>query len=64
MPGLYLGYPQFSYGGFSFLMVDPWPGDWAANWHSSDEVYIGYNDGYYLYDRSHPLEALAITIRL
>jgi hypothetical protein len=61
---MYMGYPQFSYGGFSFLMVDPWPGDWSANWYSSDDVYIDYNDGYYLHDRSHPQEALAITIRL
>jgi hypothetical protein len=27
IPAMYLGYPRFSYGGFSFLMVDPWPGD-------------------------------------
>lgn len=64
LPGLYLGYPQFSYGGFSFLMVDPWPSDWSENWYSSDDVYIDYNDGYYLHDRSHPGEALAITVRL
>jgi hypothetical protein len=64
LPGLYLGYPQFSYGGFSFLMVDPWPGDWSGNWYSSDDVYIDYNDGYYLHDRLHPQEAIAITIRL
>ncbi len=64
LPGLYLGYPQFSYGGFSFLMVDPWPADWSGNWYSSDDVYIEYNDGYYLHDRLHPQEALAITVRL
>jgi len=64
LPGLYLGYPLFAYGGFSFLMVDPWPGDWSADWYSSDDVYIDYNDGYYLHDRLHPEEALAITIRL
>ena len=64
VPGLYLGYPQFSYGGFSFLMVDPWPEDWSGNWYSSDDVYIDYNDGYYLHDRLHPQEALAITVRL
>lgn len=64
LPAMYLGYPRFSYGGFSFLMVDPWPGNWAANWYTSDDVYIGYNDGYYLYDRRYPEEAVAITIEL
>jgi hypothetical protein len=46
LPAMYMGYPRFSYGGFSFLMVDPWPGDWAENWYSTDEVYVDYNDGY------------------
>jgi hypothetical protein len=64
LPVLYEGYPQFSYGGFSFLMVDPWPGDWSGNWYTSDDVYIDYNDGYYLHNRLHPQEALAITIRI
>ncbi len=45
-------------------MVDPWPGDWPGNWYSSDDVYVDYDDGYYLYNRSYPQERLAITIRL
>jgi hypothetical protein len=64
LPSMYLGYPRFSYGGFSFLMVDPWPGDWPENWYSADDVYVGYNDGYYLYNRSYPQEAIALTIVL
>lgn len=64
LPVMYLGYPQFAYGGFSFLMVDPWPGDWSANWYASDDVYIDYDDGYYLYNRRYPQERLAITIEL
>jgi hypothetical protein len=65
MPSMYMGYPRFSDGGFSFLILDPWPGDWAANWYSSDDVYVDYdNDGYYLYNRSYPQERLAITIVL
>jgi hypothetical protein len=64
VPVMYMGYPQFSYGGFSFLMVDPWPGDWPGDWYSSDDVYVDYDDGYYLYNRSYPQERLAITIRL
>jgi hypothetical protein len=38
LPVMYLGYPRFSYGGFSFLLVDPWPGDWPENWYSADDV--------------------------
>jgi len=64
LPVMYLGYPQFSYGGFSFLLVDPWPSDWPGNWYSDDDVYIDYDDGYYLYNRHYPQERLAITIEL
>jgi len=64
MPVMYMGYPRFSYGGFSFLMVDPWPGDWDPNWYSADDVYIDYDDGYYLYNRRYPRERLAVTIIL
>ncbi|HME06116.1 MAG TPA: hypothetical protein VKG25_03665 [Bryobacteraceae bacterium] len=64
MPSMYLGYPRFQYGGFSFLLVDPWPEDWAPDWYATDDVYIGYDDGYYLYNRIHPGEAVAITILL
>jgi hypothetical protein len=64
LPVMYLGYPRFSYGGFSFLMVDPWPGDWGANWYASDDVYIGFDNGYYLYNRRYPQEAVAISIQL
>jgi len=64
MPGMYDGYPRFSDGGFSFLIVDPWPSDWGANWYSADDVYVDYNDGYYLCNRSFPQERLAIAIAL
>jgi hypothetical protein len=65
LPSMYMGYPRFSDGGFSFLIVDPWPGDWPQNWYSSDDVYVDYNDdGYYLYNRRYPQERLAITIVL
>src|SRR5271157_2695473 len=44
------GYPRFQYGGYWFSCVDPWPGDWAANWYETDDVYVDYvGDGYYLY---------------
>ena len=63
-PNMYMGYPEFAYGGYSFLVVDPWPSDWPGNWYSADDVYVGYDDGYYLYNQRFPQERLAITIAL
>lgn len=63
-PIIVAGYPRFQYGGYSFMMVDPWPGDWAPNWYATDDVYVGYSNGYYLYNRMHPGEAMAITVIL
>ncbi|HLM97716.1 MAG TPA: hypothetical protein VK335_00440 [Bryobacteraceae bacterium] len=64
LPAIYMGYPRFSYGGFSFLLVDPYPESWAENWYDTDDLYIGYDNGYYLYDRRYPSMALAITVAL
>ena len=63
-PVMYMGYPRFSYGGFSFLLVDPYPEYWPEDWYNSDDVYIDYDDGYYLYNRSYPDVRLAITVSL
>jgi hypothetical protein len=63
-PSIYMGYPRFAYGGFSFLLVDPYPESWAANWYDTDDLYIGYDNGYYLYDRRYPNMGLAITVAL
>ena len=63
-PSIYRGYPRFEYGGFSFLLVDPWPEYWQEDWYQSDDVYIDYEDGYYLHNRSHPGIRLAITVAL
>jgi hypothetical protein len=63
-PVIYQGYPRFEYGGFSFLMVDPWPEYWSDSWYRYDDVYIDYDSGYYLYDRRDPQVRLAITITL
>ena len=63
-PVIYMGYPRFSDGGFWFLLVDPFPGTWAANWYAVDDVYIEYADGYYLCNRSYPGVRLAITVSL
>lgn len=63
-PTIYIGYPRFSYGGYSFLLVDPWPYNWGENWYGTDDVYIDYNNGYYLHNRRHPDFGLAITVAL
>lgn len=63
-PTIYMGFPRFSYGGFSFLLVDPWPEYWADNWYDTDDVYVDYDDGYYLFNRRHPGIRLAITVVL
>ena len=63
-PTMYMGYPRFSYGGFWFMLVDPWPGSWAENWYANDDVYIEYDDGYYLCNRDYPGVRLALIVSL
>lgn len=59
------GYPRFQYGGFWFSVLDPWPEYWSENWYDSDDVYIDYSgDGYYLYNRRHPLDRIAISVSI
>ncbi len=47
-----------------FLLVDPWPEYWAEDWYATDDVYIDYDDGYYLYNRRYPNVRLAIAVSL
>jgi hypothetical protein len=62
---LYSGRPRFQYGGFWFSVVDPWPEYWSSNWYDNDDVYIDYSgDGYYLYNRRHPRDRVAISVYL
>lgn len=61
-PVMYLGYPRIAYGGFSFLLLDRWPEYWAENWYQDDDVYIEYEEGYYLLNRKYPRVRLAITV--
>jgi hypothetical protein len=56
------GYPRFQYGGYSFMLLDPWPEDWSEDWYATDDVYVDYNNGYYLYNRRYPGEAIAIAV--
>ena len=63
-PIIVRGYPRFQYGGFWFMLVDPWPEGWADDWYDTDDVYVDYYDGYYLHNRRDPGYAIAITIVL
>ncbi len=63
-PVIYQGYPRFSCGGYWFWIVDPWPEYWAEDWYDSDEFWIGWDGGYYLYSRHHPGVSLAISVSI
>jgi len=63
-PRIVGGHPRFTYGGYYFLIVDPWPEFWDDDWYYDDELYIAWDDGYYLYNRRHPGVAVAITVVL
>lgn len=53
--------PTFVYGGYSFIMVDPWPAEWAY----TDDCYIDYVDGeYFLFDVLHPGVRIALFVSM
>ncbi len=54
------GQTQFVYGGYTFVILDPWPSDWMF----TDEVYIDYVDGdYFLFNASHPGVQIALFVQ-
>lgn len=55
---------NFAYRDYSFIIVDPWPENWGNGGYESDDVYVDYDDGYYLYNRNHPGVAIAVTVVL
>ena len=56
---LVAGQPQFSYGGYTFELVDAWPVAWAY----TDDCYIDYIDGeYFLFDLLHPGIRIAVFV--
>lgn len=60
-PHVVNGHPQFAYGGYTFVMVDPWPSVWGYN----DGVYVDYIDGvYYLIDPLHPGMQIVLNVIL
>ena len=65
LPSIYMGYPRFQYGGYTFLLLDPYPEYWPPDWYLTDELYIDYDeDGYYLVDNNYPDVRLAVTVEL
>jgi len=51
--------PGFVYGGYSFVLVDAWPADWAY----TDDCYVDYVDGdYFLFDLLHPGMRVALFV--
>ena len=60
-PTVVEGRPTFQYSGYSFILVDAWPEDWAY----SDECYIDSIDGeYFLFDLAHPDVRFAVVVVL
>ncbi len=60
-PEVVNGQPRFQYGGYSFILIDAWPPDWAY----TDDCYIDYIDGeYFLFDLRHPGIRIALTVVL
>jgi hypothetical protein len=65
LPMLFVGgYPRFQYDGYWITFVDPWPEDWSPTWYETDNLYLAYDDGYYLYDTNYPGIGIAVTISM
>ncbi|MGA7917400.1 MAG: hypothetical protein WCA00_19355 [Candidatus Acidiferrales bacterium] len=60
-PEIVEGRPRFSYGGYSFIIVQAWPADWGYD----DDVYVVDDGGvYYLCDLAHPGVQLELNVVL
>jgi hypothetical protein len=60
-PVIVEGRPRFQYGGYSFIIAQPWP----AGWGYDDNVYVvDVNGVYYLVDLAHPGVQLELQIVL
>jgi hypothetical protein len=54
--------PAYQYNGYWLTLVDPWPENWSDTWYNTDDVYVTYDNGYYLYNRNYPDVGLALKI--
>jgi hypothetical protein len=61
-PDMKRGYPHFTRDGAHFVMVDPYPQSWNEKWYETDDVYIQYDQGYYLHNRKDPGPAIAVMV--
>ena len=53
--------PRFQYGGYWFVISDPWPAEWAY----TDQCYIDDVDGeYFLFDLVHPGVRVALFVTM
>lgn len=60
-PVIVEGAPRFQYGGYWFVIAQPWPVGWAY----TDVVYVDYvGGGYYLLSPVHPGVQLSINVIL
>jgi len=60
-PVIVEGSPRFQYGGYWFVIAQPWPVGWAY----TDVVYVDYIDGeYFLLSPVHPGVQIAINVIL
>jgi hypothetical protein len=58
-PVIVEGAPRFQYGGYWFIIAQPWPVGWAY----TDVVYVDYiGDGYYLLSPVHPGVQISINV--
>ena len=60
-PTVVEGHPRFQYGGYSFIIAQPWPTGWGYD----DDVYVvDVNGVYYLVDVAHPGVQLELQVIL
>ena len=52
--------PGFQYNGYWMSVVDPWPETWEDGWYDKDDVYVRYDNGYYLHNNKYPDVALSL----
>ena len=58
-PVIVEGRPRFQFGGYWFVISDPWPVEWAY----TDDCYVDYVDGeYFLFDLRHPGVRIALFV--
>jgi hypothetical protein len=60
-PVIVEGQPRFQFGGYWFVISDPWPMGWAY----TDECYVDFVDGeYFLFDVLHPGVRVALFVTM